>query len=990
MKIFIYFLIFQSLIYSTDSLGNSERNKQKNIIKLLNVEKKILTKKYKRNPIPKWRWHLMKIQMERYKIIHQKENEKFVKTPTSLRHKKGKGWFFKKSKALYKDIKFLGAGIVKRWPRFKENDHVYYSLSMNEINHNNPQTIKRDVPRFLKMALKYTHPKNHPLRKAILTGLAEHYYNHKKYDKAIFYYKRLLKKKNNKWITKHLFNLSWSYMELNKPQKALGILERTWRLSKKRKKGKPVFIDYSKQAMESLPLFFVRAKKVKRGVRFFSKQKNYSGDHIMKMAKYARERGEFATTMTIYNSALEEEKGRKNRKGMIGIILTKLDIFDEFKRKKRYFNTTQHLVNDHLKKPIPEDLRLEFLEKTQRYIAKMQKLSKKLKFKNKRLTKDILVYFDFLKKIDKKNSGEYAFYQGETLFAIEDYDRAIPYYFEGINFYRKNQKDNKKKNKETVQKIFDSIFLSLGKSNLNKKTLFKRRTKAYHYYLAIYPVGKLSSNIYQRLFNSYFQKKKLKQCRKTLARYHKNYPKEIQKQQFMLAKLFDYAAHKKDVNKMLFWIKKMESGYLSFNHTYVKKAHKSISDIILEKAFNEKDLAKSTELYESTYKNTNFTPLVRAKAAYFLGKISISSLKTKESTKWLHRSLKIIPTSQIDNFENDYLNNIQEMVNLQDFSNSWKLADSFFKKACKNKNKFHLKNDFFNAIVLYSTVDGKDNVALKNFKKAKECSIRKGTQLANLKYMTQFYFTHNEYDKLDHLLSVYGRYDNKLHHFFAKSFVGLYWDGISQGSTKKTKYALKHLNSNLLSSFSLNNSLTKEIRAIISFSKFKKELEQESITFSFHNLEKKFNEDNFNKALEDNLIKLEELTSKITGHIKTGYPQIVAYGHYTLFKNYKAFSKAIQNFDPQMDDENYKKSFLQSMSNLSDNFLKQSEEQRKIGVSVFRGRGIFFPKASKMILKDDHIINKIAYRYPSSLYPMTLDIPSFSRAHKAKKRGSKK
>ena len=62
------------------------------------------------------------------------------------------------------------------------------------------------------------------------------------------------------------------------------------------------------------------------------------------------------------------------------------------------------------------------------------------------------------------------------------------------------------------------------------------------------------------------------------------------------------------------------------------------------------------------------------------------------------------------------------------------------KKVLQRVKKFRLKNDFFNASILYATVDGDHQQAYENLQYGQKCGISNKLQRENIKYVAQFLF----------------------------------------------------------------------------------------------------------------------------------------------------------------------------------------------------------------------------------------------------------
>ena len=300
-------------------------------------------------------------------------------------------------------------------------------------------------------------------------------------------------------------------------------------------------------------------------------------------------------------------------------------------------------------------------------------------------------------------------------------------YKKGLEFF-KTKEDKNQKDHDIIKKTFDSIFASLnqfkGKSNLDESIYI------YTQYLDFYPVGKRSNSLYQRLFNAYYRQKKFPLCEKILETYVRYYPyrnkkkviinpNDHKKQQFMLTQLLDDRIAKKDIPAITYWIKKLELGHLEFKKSYILKAKKIRSEMILASAIKEKDLLTANKYHENIYKNKHLhSRPIRVKAAYHIGANLVGTLQLGTSLEWFKRAVSIMTPQEKTDFQEDILNNVQKMVYAQDFSKAHQLATLFFRQQCfKNpkklskRKKISRKNDFYNASVIYALMAGNNKKA---------------------------------------------------------------------------------------------------------------------------------------------------------------------------------------------------------------------------------------------------------------------------------------
>ena len=1002
LVLFTWFIILP-LGIGAESILDEDANRDQELMQLLIQEETVLKKRLLHKHGPQWRWRYMKLLMEKYKMVHKEENQKFLQGPMELRMKHKKKWFFSKSHNLYEKIRKEGLMIVKKWPRYSSNAKIYYALASNTINHNDHLRVQRELPKYLMMVLKKTK-KGSSLAKKAVASLAEHYYNQKKYGKAINYYNQLLKKKKDQWLTKHLFNLSWCHLQINQASKGLRWIKRTLFLSRRKpQKGARRYIDYSDQVIRDLPLFFSRANKVKEGVRFFIKEEENPRESLLKMANYSKEVGYYKPALHIYNHLLKKAQEDGERKDVLIIMISKLELFMEFKKPLQVSRILKVLVKEHREGPLSDSELANIIKKVKQYIGLRQEVLAKSNKKNEKLLKSVLISFWHLIQLDPAGTAHYRFYQGETLFAEKSYSRAFKFYLRAIKALKKKQKRNEE-DKNIAKKSFDAMFVSLERANFSKKEVSRWRVLAYSHYLSLYPVDKHSPSIYQRLFNIHYQNKKIKECEEVLVGYVQHYPRRNdkktiinnehhEKQQFILTKLLNYKIAQKDGASIDYWLKKLEGGYLEFDVSYLDKISRIRSDIIFENISKQENRKQRIAKLEEVYENESYTHLVRAKAAYYIGENLIAELKTKSSLLWFERTLTLMTPRERSGFQEGILEHIHEMVYLQDFDNAYQLANTVLKEACEEKTKkstakkFRLKNDFFNANILYAMVAQNYEDAYKGLEYGRKCAVSDKLRRQNLEYMAQFHLIHRNYKHFDRLLAKHNE-DKKLRNFFAQALLEVYWGAIISESIEQEKYILGHLSGGFGKSFMAKGrkSIGREIQAVLKFYKLREELGKDNLYhFSFGDSSQKFNEEKFNKTLEAYLAELGEFTSQITGHLNSGYPQIVSYGYLILSRRYRAFGESLLAFRPQGVDKNYQESFLQTMKELAKQFLGESKKQQQLGVNLLNKQQVLLYNGSGLVLGENHVINAVRHRHPASLYTLTVD-----RGSQVKKKGRRK
>ena len=109
--------------------------------------------------------------------------------------------FFKSSTEQFKVTEEYGVTVIKKYPDYKKNNQIFYAMAINSRDFDE----SKRTDNFLRKAIE-ANPKDLETVYNSKVGLAEFYYNNKKYSEAIGFYQDVLKNTSNEWYAKHLYN----------------------------------------------------------------------------------------------------------------------------------------------------------------------------------------------------------------------------------------------------------------------------------------------------------------------------------------------------------------------------------------------------------------------------------------------------------------------------------------------------------------------------------------------------------------------------------------------------------------------------------------------------------------------------------------------------------------------------------------------------------------------------------------------------------------
>ena len=174
----------------------------------------------------------------------------------------------------------------------------------------------------------------------------------------------------------------------------------------------------------------------------------------------------------------------------------------------------------------------------------------------------------------------------------------------------------------------------------------------------------------------------------------------------------------------------------------MKKYINRVVGILNYKIFNSVKKEKNPQIqrdrYESIYKNKSFSSLIRSDSAWYMVEFYLKSGKPSQSFLWAGKSLNLLSSEYRLKRQKNVLEMVVKMAYLQDFVSAEQMAKMYFIKNCDER--YELKNDFYNAMVLYALVEGKRlEYVMKNFRYGRKCRIKNDILFANIKVMADFF-----------------------------------------------------------------------------------------------------------------------------------------------------------------------------------------------------------------------------------------------------------
>src|SRR3989339_585482 len=678
--IFIFLTSFflsttQSEEANSNKRPDPEETKRVKLLKLINEEIKTITTA--RNLGPRLKNRLLELYTEKLAIIKERENIAFLNANPNERTRLGKAHYFQESTKLFQQTFDYGKNIIRDFPTYVDIGEVYYTMALNSRDYGDGKFTEY----FLNKTLEASKKRPDLLHDAKVS-LAEYYYNGKEYKEAIRYYNDVIKNLEDDWYSRHLYNMAWCYLKTSDLEKAISNVVLAYDASKNKK-----YLSIEDQILENAGTFYIYGSKVAEGVTFYIQRVKDPIQFLLKMAQSTTAKGRFDDSHFIIQKATAVAIAQKNKIAEAAIYLDALDIYRQFDKEDLYFKAAADIFKVNSLAPILEEQRARAVETIKSMAGiKQVKLAKDSKLHNADYKesdlKRVMDYFRILSGLDSSNKDEYQFYQAESLFSVAQYAEAIKYYISGLNFSKKVAPKDRLPLK---QKILDSMLGTIEYANLPKAQTDQYLLYAYGNYVTLWPRHEQSRKIYPKLFNLNIEIKDLTEAVSVLQKYNANYPEDIATHKAMLAQVIDIYISKKDVERLTFWIKKLKSGYLSFDKKYIDKATLILGDILFA-SYQAMDTAgnKTGAIagYMALFKNEEYPTEIKAKTSWNISVLYLEQLNVEESYKWLLIALAKNPPQEIEKLYDKMDAMADQYYLLQNFEKYLKIAKILYPRVC--------------------------------------------------------------------------------------------------------------------------------------------------------------------------------------------------------------------------------------------------------------------------------------------------------------------
>lgn len=717
MKTFLVFLILSANTFAAKNTNVQTRWQE--LFYLVNQEIKVLENA--KNKGPDLRYRLLESYSEKLKLIHEKNNNEFLKAAKTQNVNASKENFFLESRLFYQKVKEFGHALLKDYPRYKRVPEVYYTLALNSRDFGKDNITEK----YLLTTLSLLTIKDASLKHHTMSALADHYYNEKEFNKAVSYYEKVIKNDSDDWQTKHLFNLSWCYLKTRSFDAAIETLHKSYFLSKDAR-----YINIKDQVLENLGSFHVYTGRVDEGLEFYLENETDPSQYLITFARRAYEKGHEKETEKIFAAAEKLQNKGFSPEYKEELLHAYLDFYRHYSRISDHLEASDRLTKYYLaeekkdakaKNKFPVALREDAIEKMRSTAGYLQlRLAKDMKrdtaIYNKDELKMVLSYFDLLKDIDTKKIDEYHYFRGETYFSVHAFKEAAPQYVSCTEISGKN------KNLEQARKCIDSLLSLTGQEALPAEENTKFLAFAYENHIKLWPRDEKSEQIYPKLFALYMSSKADADSTRVLRLYHTSYPEKIDHQQQLMTEKLDHYIESKNTTMLAIWIKEFRKGFLKFPVEKVNQTELVLGQILF---MNYQELAKNGEKqkaalgFESIYNDPIYPRKIKAQSAYFASLAYLDAGDTLKSYTWLGEALPLMTLEEKVQYREDQLKMTERYYLLQDTTRSMGLAEIFLKYHCSFKDK--TQDRFYEVALMMSLVNDKPDEAERMVKSYQHC-----------------------------------------------------------------------------------------------------------------------------------------------------------------------------------------------------------------------------------------------------------------------------
>lgn len=855
---------------------------------------------------------LSELNLEKARLWREQENEKFLSIDPEKRRDLDKDNFFQRSTKYFNDANQTAYAIVKRHPKYKGLNEVYYILA-----YNNKELGRHDeAQKFFKLAASKGAQNNSPLNAKSRLALADYYFNDHKYKEAIPLYETALSQLDEKWRTKDSFNLAWCYYRVKKFDKAISLM-----LDIHKKSKNPKYVDMSNQVERDIGIFYVDADRLQDAIRFYeSNGINYT-EQFVKIANLIVSQGRFSQAESLLNEAAKVEKDRDRK---ITIYLAQLDLFDKYNKTTQHLNVSQEMVKLNDADPLSEDDFKRLSYHVNKKAAELQKATAsdiyasvpKVKAQK---SKEAIEYFGLAQKLNPGEKAEKIFFQAETAYAASNFGKALAFYVQSFDAA------SAKNEKKLMTQNLEGMLSSLGQPGLNAATAEKYYIPVYTRYLSVDTKSERAKSIFVKLFNAQFDKGEVEASEETLAKFSANFPEDFETQEGMLAKIMEHHRKRKDYAKIKAYVADINSGKYKVSKKYADALRSLMTKIQIEgvqQSLEKGDKDVALKGYHQIYKDPESTPKARVNAAYNLSALYYEMGETNQSYQWGVVAVKDMEAADVSKFADSFLSISSGLFLRQQFTASADLSYRVFAKLCNQPS--NNKTVAFKNAVFISLANNELDKAIEIRDFARQCQIAPAVMADVTLELMKDLAKAGRWETYESDLKALEA-DPKNHALLIKPLEELRKEYLKVGNTEEAR----GVDQKQLRYFeqARKSKIDVPVEAL--------DLIAEKYMVTVRNLRNQvseiklqFPETEFNNAVKAKLRILDQLTNEVNQIQKTGSGKGIVEGYRLAIEAYETFGEELKAFSPEGKSPEYIASFQKAMADVYNPILANARKQR--------------------------------------------------------------
>ncbi len=901
-----------TLLMTSPALAQQMPARWHELMKLVSTETEMLEKARKQGDEVHYR--LLELYSERLKLVMEKENRAFLESKDPKKHS-NKDSYFQESLRRYQETRAFGEKLLAQYPDSRRRGAMYYTLALNSRDYGRDNRTEK----YLLDALKLIQ-EGSDLRHHAETSLADFYYNEKRYAEAIRLYEKISKNEEDDWKPKHLLNLGWCYMKTNRFDDAIGSLKEAYRLSKTTK-----YVDISEQTLTHLAPFFVFAGRIDDGREFYVKNEKDPLPYLLSLARRAADKGHGKETETILRESQDLIRSRGLEKHQEELVLYELDFFRTYKRYDDHLKAAQKLLDLHkLDRSRPE---LKLVSNKDDGVEKVRSVAGYLQLQTaKDVTKGgsefaardlgrTVAYFNILRELDAEKKDEYAYFIGETYYAVNKYPDAARAYRLGLD----DSRGMKKPEEKLQRKILNSLLALTGEEVLEKRAQQELLAYTYENHVDIFPKDDMSHKIYPKLFQLHRGEKRDTQAVSALERYHKSYPQDLGVQQDLMKALVDDFIKAREVLKITHWIGEFKKGFLKFDAKTIEQTEVILGQILFVTAQDQVAKGQKREAlktFEDVYKTTIYPTKVRASASVQAADLLLDMGRPTDAIPWVEKSLAILEKKELDEQTRPLTSMLERMAYMREFRGAVRMADQLLEKTCAKKGSE--QDRLWELSVAFHLVLADDVIAKASVAKHAKCASSSEVVAKVAAQVLWYYWDQNDPARL------VGFWESSKKHLERDEYVAylldLYWDQNEKGQRELRQEFAKNKDhpklSALMNDFKAQEEFLKRREAILALPLVDPQ-------------EVSFDPEAFNPKLEKFLLEIKKVGEEVKPLLTSEHGKIREQTNQQLMAFYGRVADRLQTLNPKHEDKEFVDSFTGEMHKMAKVFQTKVVDFKK-------------------------------------------------------------